>query len=68
MLIDCHGYTDASIYKAGGNPYGTTITQGQDGKMVEDVKAAIFYQAKRTVEVAKWLKKGKEYILRNRMF
>ncbi|MDQ7093193.1 NAD(P)H:quinone oxidoreductase [Desulfosporosinus sp. PR] len=54
------GYTDASIYKAGGNPYGTTVTQGQDGKMVEDVKDAVFHQAKRTVEVASWLKKGKE--------
>jgi len=54
------GYTDPSIYKAGGNPYGTTVTQGHDGKMVEDVKDAVFHQAKRTVEVAKWLKKGKE--------
>ena len=54
------GYTDPSIYKAGGNPYGTTVTQGHDGKMVEDVKDAVFHQAKRTVEVAKWLKKGRE--------
>ena len=57
------GYTDESIFKAGGNPYGTTVTQGKDGKMVEDqtvAKAAVFHQAKRTVQVAAWLKKGKE--------
>lgn len=54
------GYTDPAIFKAGGNPYGTSVTQGQDGKMVEDVKDAVLHQAKRTIEVAKWLKKGKE--------
>ena len=59
-IIVSPGYTDPSIFKAGGNPYGTSVTQGQDGKMVEDVKDAVFHQAKRTVEVAKWLKKGQE--------
>ncbi len=59
-IIVSPGYTDASISKAGGNPYGTSVTQGKDGKMVEDVKDAVFHQAKRTVEIAKWLKKGKE--------
>jgi len=54
------GYTDESIFKAGGNPYGTTVTQGPDGKMVEDVKEAVKHQAKRTVEVARWIKKGRE--------
>ncbi len=54
------GYTDNSIFKAGGNPYGTTVSQGQDGKMIEDVKDAVFHQTKRTIEVAKWLIKGKE--------
>lgn len=54
------GYTDPSIFAAGGNPYGTSVTQGQDGKMVEDVKDAVKHQAKRTVEVARWIKKGKE--------
>ena len=59
-IIVSPGYTDDSIYKAGGNPYGTTVTQGLDGKMVEDVKAAVFHQAKRTLEIAMWLKRGKE--------
>jgi len=59
-IIVSPGYTNESIFKAGGNPYGTTVTQGKDGKMVEDVKDAVFHQAKRTIQIAKWLKKGKE--------
>ncbi len=54
------GYTDASIFKAGGNPYGTSATIGQDGKMVDDVEEAVKHQAKRTVTVAKWIKQGKD--------
>lgn len=53
------GYTDDSIYVAGGNPYGTSVTAGQDG-MVEDVENAVKHQAKRTVEIARLLKLGKE--------
>lgn len=49
------GYTDPSIFKAGGNPYGTSVTVGENG-MVEDVKDALLHQAKRLVEVAKKLK------------
>ncbi|MBR0598716.1 NAD(P)H:quinone oxidoreductase [Sinanaerobacter chloroacetimidivorans] len=52
------GYTDASIFKGGGNPYGTSVTQGQDGRMVEDVKEAVHHQAKRTVQVAQWIING----------
>lgn len=52
------GYTDQVIFKAGGNPYGTSVTQGQDGNIVEDVEDAVKYQAKRTVQVASWVKKG----------
>lgn len=54
------GYTDESIFKAGGNPYGASVTVNQDGKMIEDVEEAVKYQAKRTVRVAKWIKKGME--------
>jgi len=46
------GYTDDALYGAGGNPYGTSVTQGQDGKMVEDVQAAVKHQAKRTIDIA----------------
>lgn len=53
------GYTDDSLYKAGGNPYGTSVTVDQNGNMVEDVEDAVKHQAKRTVEIAQWIKKGK---------
>ena len=53
------GYTDESLFVAGGNPYGTSVTAGPDG-MVEDVEAAVKHQAKRTIEVARFLKLGKE--------
>ncbi|MFS0673348.1 NAD(P)H:quinone oxidoreductase [Ornithinibacillus sp. 179-J 7C1 HS] len=46
------GYTDQVLFGAGGNPYGTSVSQGQDGKMVEDVQAAVKHQARRTVEIA----------------
>ncbi|CAM3761465.1 NAD(P)H:quinone oxidoreductase [Cohnella lubricantis] len=52
------GYTDPSAYTSGGNPYGTSVTVGQDGKMVEDVQAAVKAQAKRTVTVAGWVNQG----------
>lgn len=49
------GYTDSSIFKAGGNPYGTSVTAGEDG-MVEDVKDAVRHQAKRLIEIASRIK------------
>lgn len=56
-IVVAPGYTDDSIYTAGGNPYGTTVTAGKDG-MVEDVEAAVKHQTKRAIEVATMLKKG----------
>jgi NAD(P)H dehydrogenase (quinone) len=54
------GYTDPVIFGAGGNPYGTSVTVDQNGKMIEDVEASVKHQAKRTVTVAEWVKKGKQ--------
>ncbi|GAB2532245.1 NAD(P)H:quinone oxidoreductase [Gracilibacillus alcaliphilus] len=52
-IIVTPGYTDASAYTSGGNPYGTSVTQSQqDGSMVEDVEEAVKHQARRVVEVA----------------
>ena len=59
-IIAAPGYTDQSLFKAGGNPYGTSVTVGPDGEMLQDVKDAVRHQAKRTVEVAFWIKKGRE--------
>ncbi|KUP09575.1 NAD(P)H:quinone oxidoreductase, type IV [Bacillus coahuilensis m2-6] len=49
------GYTDDSIFAAGGNPYGTSVTIDQEGNMIENVEAAVKHQAKRTVSIAKSL-------------
>lgn len=58
-VVAAPGYTDDSAYAIGGNPYGTSVTVGNDGIMIEDadvVKAAVQHQAKRTVKVAEALK------------
>ncbi|MFS0576049.1 NAD(P)H:quinone oxidoreductase [Sporosarcina sp. 179-K 3D1 HS] len=55
-IVAAPGYTDAVTFGAGGNPYGTSVTVSQDGKMIEDVEAAVKHQAKRTVKVAEALK------------
>ncbi|WP_230502619.1 NAD(P)H:quinone oxidoreductase [Sutcliffiella rhizosphaerae] len=59
-IIATPGYTDPVIFGAGGNPYGTSVTVGQDGKMIEDVQAAVKHQAKRTVTVAEWVKNANQ--------
>lgn len=55
-IVAAPGYTDPIIFASGGNPYGTSVTVGQDGKMIEDVQAAVKHQAKRTAQVAGALK------------
>ena len=57
-IVVAPGYTDASVFKAGGNPYGTSVSQGADGKPVEDVKDAVAHQVRRTLEIATRLKAG----------
>jgi NAD(P)H dehydrogenase (quinone) len=57
-IIAAPGYTDPSTFAAGGNPYGTSVTVDQNGNMIEDVEQAVKHQAKRTVTVAQWVKKG----------
>lgn len=59
-IVAAPGYTDPVAFGAGGNPYGTSVTVGQDGKMIEDVQAAVKHQAKRTVTVAEWVKKANQ--------
>ncbi len=54
-IVAAPGYTDESVFTAGGNPYGTSVTV-KDGRMVEDVEPSIRFQAKRTIEVADALK------------
>jgi NAD(P)H dehydrogenase (quinone) len=59
-IVAAPGYTDPITFAAGGNPYGTSVTVDQNGKMIEDVQAAVKHQAKRTVTVAEWVKKANQ--------
>ena len=58
-IVVAPGYTDGSIFAAGGNPYGTSVSVDQNGKMIEDVEAAVKHQAKRTLSVAQMIKNNK---------
>ncbi len=49
-IVVAPGFTDPSIFKVGGNPYGYSHTQGAE--FTDDVKAAIGHQARRLVDVA----------------
>lgn len=59
-IIASPGYTDPVQFASGGNPYGVSVTVDQDGNMQENVEEAVKYQAKRTVQVAEWIKKGNQ--------
>jgi len=49
------GYTDASIFAAGGNPYGTSAVAGQ---VTDEVRAAVRHQTRRLIDIAGRLKAG----------
>jgi NAD(P)H dehydrogenase (quinone) len=57
-IVAAPGYTDPLLFASGGNPYGTSVTVGQDGTMQENVEEAAKNQTKRTVQVAEMIKKG----------
>lgn len=59
-IIASPGYADPVQFASGGNPYGVSVTVGQDGEMVEDVEEAVKFQAKRTVTIGTWIKAGME--------
>lgn len=52
------GYTDDAVSKAGGNPYGTSVTAGESKLGDADV-AAIHHQATRLVKTAQALLDGR---------
>lgn len=56
-IIVSMGYTDQSIYAAGGNPYGTSNTANQDTVSDAVLKAA-HYQGARVARVADALARG----------
>lgn len=49
-IIVSPGYTDESIFAAGGNPYGTSVSAGE--QLGEAERAAIAHQARRLLDVA----------------
>jgi len=57
-IVAAPGYTDGSIFAAGGNPYGASVTVDANGNMAGDVQEAIRHQARRTAELARWVKQG----------
>jgi NAD(P)H dehydrogenase (quinone) len=59
-IVAAPGFTDPVTFAAGGNPYGTSVSVDQNGKMIEDVQAAVKHQAKRTVTVAQWVKNANQ--------
>ena len=52
------GYSDPSMFAAGGNPYGVSTAIDGDGNIVDDVEEAAKHQAKRTVDIAARVKAG----------
>lgn len=59
-IVVAPGYTDNAIYAAGGNPYGTSVSVDEKANMKEDVKAAVYHQAKRLLSIAKLIKQPGE--------
>jgi NAD(P)H dehydrogenase (quinone) len=60
-IVAAPGYTDPVLFKAGGNPYGVSVSVDNDGKIKEDpetIRKAVHHQARRTLNVAKWVKSG----------
>lgn len=60
-IVVAPGYTDASLFAAGGNPYGTSVSVDQNNEIVGDketFKKAIVHQARRVVSIADMVKKG----------
>lgn len=56
-IVASPGYTDQSLFEAGGNPYGVSIT-ATNKENVEKAEKAVTHQVKRTITIASWIKKG----------
>ncbi|MHB1956679.1 MAG: NAD(P)H:quinone oxidoreductase [Sulfobacillus sp.] len=54
-IVVAPGYTDPTVFAAGGNPYGTSASQPADGQLGQAELAAARYQAKRLVDIARKL-------------
>ena len=54
-IIVAPSYLDPSVMENGGNPYGTSVSQPQDGKVSEEGLAQVRYQVRRLIGVAQKL-------------
>lgn len=54
------GYTDASVFAAGGNPYGVSFSDPKGEAVPDDVLSAARYQGRRVTHFARLLRAGKE--------
>lgn len=55
-IVVTPAYTDDSLYAAGGNPYGISVTVDGQGQMKEDreaIKKAFTHQVKRAISIGK---------------
>lgn len=51
------GYTNEIMFKAGGNPYGVSVSAGDDN-LNQQIKEAVTHQVTRTLQIAGWIKAG----------
>ncbi len=54
------GYTDPTVYAAGGNPYGVSTVAAKEGAVAPEILEAIGHLARRVTRVAQWLKAGRD--------
>lgn len=58
-IVAAPGYTNEILFKAGGNPYGVSVTAGEDN-LTPEIKTAVAHQTQRTLEIASWVRSGKK--------
>lgn len=58
-IVVTPGYTDPILFKTGGNPYGTSATVDQQGRFDPVVLEAVKVQARRIIDVAAQLNRGR---------
>lgn len=56
-IVVTPSYTNESLYAAGGNPYGVSVTAGKEN-LTEKIEKAVAHQVKRTLITAGWVKTG----------
>ncbi|MEP6262900.1 MAG: NAD(P)H:quinone oxidoreductase [Gillisia sp.] len=56
-IVVSPGYTDEVLFDAGGNPYGVSVSAGQDN-LTGKIQKAVAHQTERTLQVAGWVKTG----------